>query len=100
MKIANHKAHEYIAKHLDFNGSNFYGFKSADGAYYVYSYSTLIAKAEGNKVWITTRRYSNTTSKQLIQVRRAFSERDVIHASSLEDAKQTTKWRDLTLALA
>jgi hypothetical protein len=77
------------------------GFTNDKGDYIIKSYRTEIARAtKDGIVWITTEYYSQTTSKHLSYVRRGFSGEDVVSSPSLEQAKTTTKWHDLELAVA
>jgi hypothetical protein len=95
--IAQWKAHELINSRLDFNAGNFWARRdSYSGDYVIYSYNAEIARVLASGiVWVSTRSWSNTTSKHQSHTRQGLSGEDIIWARTLDHAKTTTKWRDL-----
>ena len=99
-RIAQWKAHELIATRTNFDAGNFWSFTdSFTGDYVIKSYNAEIGRiTKDGIVWVSTSRWSMTTSHHQGYLRRGLSGEDIVWASSLEHAKTTTKWRDLVSA--
>lgn len=89
----------YIKHRIPFKARDrFFGYIDHNGDYVLQSYRTTIAKITTKGiVWVTTRGYSNTTSRHLSHIANALRGEDIVWSSSFEEAKSTTKWRDLAL---
>ena len=62
----------HLAQLLPFNGNSCHSFWDGD-TYKVYSYSTLIASADGmTEQWVTPERYSVTTSRLQNLIKKAW----------------------------
>lgn len=82
------------------NGKSLRGVFDYKGDYVVYSYGTEIARITKEGIaWLTTRKYSITTTGHQSRVSWGLDEAWTIHAPNLEHAKTTTKWRDLVAIL-
>ena len=99
-RIAQWKAHELIASRTNFDAGNLWArTDSYSGDYVIYSYNAVIARVmKSGVVWVSTARWSQTTSGHQYIARRGLSGEDIVWAYSLEHAKTTTKWRDLVSA--
>lgn len=95
-RVTRDEAVSMIRLRLDFTASAMTGYTNYEGDFVIKSYSTEIARAtKAGIVWVTTLRYTATTDRHLSFVRRGFAKDDVVYAETLEQAKTTTKWRDL-----
>lgn len=99
-RVAQWKAHELIKTRTNFDAGNFWSFTdSTTGDYVIKSYNAEIGRiTKDGIVWLSTSRWSNTTSKHQSHARSGVSGLEIVWASSLDHAKTTTKWRDLVSA--
>jgi hypothetical protein len=65
------QATQLLAQDLGFNAGNLRGYLNGN-TFEVFSYSTLIATRNGQDIWITDQKYSQTTSKHTNIVARAW----------------------------
>jgi hypothetical protein len=96
-RVAQWKSPQLINSRLDFEAGNLWArTDSYSGDYVIYSYNAEIARVLASGiVWVSTRKWSNTTSSHQFYTRQGLSGEDIIWARTLDHAKTTTKWRDL-----
>lgn len=99
-RVAQWKAHELIKTRTNFDAGNLWArTDSYSGDYVIKSYNAEIGRiTKDGIVWLSTSRWSMTTSHHQAIVRRGLSGEDIVWAYNLEHAKTTTKWRDLVSA--
>ena len=100
-RVTRQEAVSMIRLRLDFRASSMTGYTNYEGDFVIKSYDTEVARITAEGVaWVTTNTYTMTTAQHLSYIRRGLAGFDVIHAPTLEQAKGTTKWRDLSGVLA